>query len=102
MQRHVTSPIVTGRLHDLEMREEPKSRTAAATKAHQGRHLAVTRKWSALLKLLAVDGPNPGPTQILRATPCGGQGTVTESPTAESRRRPQADGEGGEEVGVAG
>lgn len=29
-------------------------------KARQSRHLAMTRKWSALLKLLAVDGPNPG------------------------------------------
>jgi hypothetical protein len=37
------SPIMMPRPHDLEMHEDPTSRSAAGMKARQGRHLAMTR-----------------------------------------------------------
>jgi len=42
-----------GRLHDLEMPDRPDERERSRNEGT----LAVTRKWSALLKLLVVDGP---------------------------------------------
>jgi hypothetical protein len=66
VRRHAETPIVTGRLHDLELHEESTSRSAAGQWHATANASAVTRNWSALLELLVVNGLKRfGPEQVL-------------------------------------